>query len=239
MTRCVRPESRRNIRAASAASSGLPRIVLSRVTVVSAPRTTREDCRFDWLLVETGGGEIAKNGFGFFPRQPRDVGNGILAGQRIFRDVRRMHLETVAGLREQFAASRRSGSENQHDGIMAGLPPFVQLDWKGLAHAERPGHRQGIRIECISISIFRRRGSLDAYVCGAAGAAGGVARARPRAAVSMVHAAMVLMALSMLAGRLLFGRMPPIASRVDFPGAGRSGCDRCPARGGGDGAAGI
>ena len=42
----------------------------------------------------------------FLPREARDVGNGILAGQRIFRDVRRMHLETIAHLREQFAASR-------------------------------------------------------------------------------------------------------------------------------------
>ena len=42
MTRWVRPERRRNMRAASAGSSGLPRIWLSRVTVVSAPRTARD-----------------------------------------------------------------------------------------------------------------------------------------------------------------------------------------------------
>ena len=45
ITRCVRPESSRNIRAASAASSGLPRIVSSSVTVVSAPRTASGDSR--------------------------------------------------------------------------------------------------------------------------------------------------------------------------------------------------
>src|ERR1039458_1219827 len=42
MTRWVRPERRRSIQAGSAGPAGLPRIWLSRVTVVSAPRTTRQ-----------------------------------------------------------------------------------------------------------------------------------------------------------------------------------------------------
>ena len=73
---------------------------------------------FFWFWM--GSGELAKDGLGFFTRQPRDIDDRILAGQRIFRNMRRTQFKPVADLGEQFTAARRGGGENQHDGIMAG-----------------------------------------------------------------------------------------------------------------------
>ena len=52
---------------------------------------------------------VLENGLGLFSSQPRDVGNGIFARQRILGNVRRANLEVVAHLREQFTAARRGG----------------------------------------------------------------------------------------------------------------------------------
>ena len=52
-------------------------------------------------------------------------------------------------------------------------------------------------------------------------------------------AAMVMMALRMLASRLLFGRMPPVVSSEDLPRPGRSRLDHRPPGRGGDGAASL
>lgn len=50
-------------------------------------------------------GQAVVDGFCFFPRQTHHVGDGLLAGQGIFIDLRGLDLKRVTGLGEQFAAA--------------------------------------------------------------------------------------------------------------------------------------
>ena len=72
------------------------------------------------LIRRDAASELPVDHLGFFASQARDVGDGIFAGKRIFRNVRGMDSKMVAGLQEQIAATGRGGGEDQHDGIMAG-----------------------------------------------------------------------------------------------------------------------
>jgi hypothetical protein len=48
-----------------------------------------------------------------------DVGDGILVGERVLGNVRRVDLKGEAGLREQFAAARRGGGEDESHGAFS------------------------------------------------------------------------------------------------------------------------
>ena len=54
-------------------------------------------------------------GAGFFQRETMDVSRGRFIGQTRLVDVRRVDLENEPSLGEEFAASGRGGSENQHN----------------------------------------------------------------------------------------------------------------------------
>ena len=62
---------------------------------------------------------LSIDGLGLFPGESDDVGDGRFARQRLFRNVCRRDGEGVAGLREEFLAARRGGSEYQHRLIIA------------------------------------------------------------------------------------------------------------------------
>jgi hypothetical protein len=50
---------------------------------------------------------LAKDKLGFFAGEAGDVGDGVLVGVWVFRDVGGVDLECEAGLGEEFAASGR------------------------------------------------------------------------------------------------------------------------------------
>jgi len=72
------------------------------------------------LLARTSFCDFAENSFGFFAGEASDVGDGVFVGEGILGNVGGMNGERVAGLGEEFAASRRGGGEDEHELIMAG-----------------------------------------------------------------------------------------------------------------------
>ena len=120
ITWCVAPDSRRSIAAASRASSALPRIAPSIVTVVSAASTHRPGA--------------PRRRAAFAARDPHDVRRRVLAGARRLVDVRRAHLERHADALEQLAPPRRRRRQDQRR-APASLPPTgdacSELDRRG------------------------------------------------------------------------------------------------------------
>jgi hypothetical protein len=56
-----------------------------------------------------------------------DVGDGVLVGEGIFRDVGGMDREGEAGLGEEFAAAWRCGGEDEvHDSIIADQRRWIE-----------------------------------------------------------------------------------------------------------------
>ena len=93
------PARARSIRAASAASAGLPMISSPSTTVVSAASTISSS--------------LACTGAGFLFRDAQDVFARGFAIERSFIDIRDTDRELDPGRREQFRAARRSRCQHQ------------------------------------------------------------------------------------------------------------------------------